>query len=75
MSKRQPSRWTVRLMPPTTSSDSRIVTRRAWPGLHQLVRGGEPGGTGADDDDREIGPASDGAGLGMLSAVGMTGRA
>jgi hypothetical protein len=31
MSKRQPSRCTVRLIPPTTSSDSRIVTAPACP--------------------------------------------
>ena len=55
MSKRQPSRWTVRLIPPTTSSDSRIVTAAPRPGLHQLVRGGEAGRTGADDDDGELG--------------------
>ena len=49
MSKRQPSRSTVRLMPPTTSSASSTVRRD--PGLGQLVGGGEPGGAGADDDD------------------------
>ena len=52
MSKRQPSRSTVRLMPPTTAScfdhDHRVA------GLGQLVGGGEPGRSAADDHHRAI---------------------
>ena len=48
MSKRQPSRCTVWLMPPTTSVDSRIVTASRLPGAHELLRRGEPGRPGAD---------------------------
>ena len=49
MSKRQPSRSTVRLIPPTTASASRMVARHAR--LAELVGRGEPGRAGADDDD------------------------
>ena len=60
MSKRQPSRSTVRLMPPTTSSASRTV--EVDPPLAEHVGRGEAGGAGADDDDV--------AGLGAVLLVG-----
>ena len=50
MSNRQPSRSTVRLMPPTTESDSSTVDVMPYR-VDQLVGGGEPGRAGADDDD------------------------
>ena len=53
MSKRQPSRTAVRLMPPTTVSASRTVG--ATPALGEHVGGGEPGRAGADDDDVVVG--------------------
>ena len=49
MSNRQPSRSTVREIPPTVSPASRMVERNAV--LVQLEGRGEPGGAGADDDD------------------------
>ncbi len=52
MSKRQPSRWTVRAMPPTTESASSMVDGVA--GLAQLVRRRQPGRAGADDDDVQV---------------------
>ena len=68
MSKRQPSRTTVRLIPPTTSSDSRMVTPAARPALASMYAAVRPAGP-APMTTTDRSPGGRGAGCGGKGSV------